>query len=495
MRRLASALIVLAVTAVGAQTAAAAPPSPGAAGIGDRLFPQLGNGGYDVLHYDLSLRYATSSPSQPVDGTVRVVARATQGLSRFDLDFAGGAIGDVYVNGKAATWTRSGEELVITPPRSLREGQVFSTRVRHFTATPTKPDPDVAESTAFFTTPDGSATADQPNIAHFLYPSNDHPRDKARFTFALDVPAGTTAVANGVLVSREDRDGRWIWRYRQRQPMATELTQVAVGNFAVITRQGQDGVLLRDVVPRRLAADLEPKLATVVQHVPWLRERVGDFPFDAYGSLVVDQPLAFALETQTLSLYDTTWFGRPPAGWEPVMVHELSHQWFGDSVSPFEWSDVWLNEGHATWYENLYAQDKGLLRQSTEKLVPPAGANDLDALMRWAYGLGDIFRQLWGPVARPVGPEFDKLFSPQVYYGGALVLFALRQEVGADVFQAIERAWLRRFRGRSASTDDFIAVASEVAGRDLTAFLRAWLYGTKTPPMPGHADWTVTPSS
>ena len=81
-----------------------------------------------------------------------------------------------------------------------------------------------------------------------------------------------------------------------------------------------------------------------------------------------------------------------------------------------------------------------------------------------------------------------------MYFGGALVLYAIRQEIGAEAFERLERRWLSRFRGRSASTLDFIALASEVAGRDLTAFLRAWLYDTNTPPMPGHPDWKVLPS-
>jgi len=201
-RRVALAVVLTTLVAVWPAPAAAAragtAPTPGAAGIGDPLFPRLGNGGYDVLHYDLRLRYGTSAPSQAVDGTIRVIARATQALLRFDLDFAGSGVGDVFVNGREATWARDGEELVVTPSRPLRSGQVFSTRVRHFTATPTTVQPGQA-TVAFFSTPDGSATAPQPDLAHRLFPSNDHPRDKARFTFTLDVPQGTTAVANGTI--------------------------------------------------------------------------------------------------------------------------------------------------------------------------------------------------------------------------------------------------------------------------------------------------------
>src|SRR6185436_12233052 len=107
-------------------------PSPGAPGIGDRLFPTLGNGGYDVQHYDLDLRYETAAPSQGIDGTATIVAVATQSLSRFDLDFAGDSVGSVAVNGAPATFTRDGDELVITPQRPLPKGRPFVVRVAHY---------------------------------------------------------------------------------------------------------------------------------------------------------------------------------------------------------------------------------------------------------------------------------------------------------------------------------------------------------------------------
>jgi hypothetical protein len=114
--------------------------------------------------------------------------------------------------------------------------------------------------------------------------------------------------------------------------------------------------------------------------------------------------------------------------------------------------------------------------------------------MRSVYGVGDLFRAVLGPVAQPPTAEpVLALFNNNVYLGGGLTLYALRQQVGDATFRAIERAWVTRFRGRSAATEDFIALASQVAGQDLSGFLRDWLFGTTTPAMPGHPDWTVTP--
>jgi aminopeptidase N len=460
------AAAVLAAALAAGPAAAAESPTPGAPGVGDRLYPSLGNGGFDVDRYTLELAYL-SARDVTVAGDVTVDARATQALSRFDLDFAGHGVRSVTVDGDAAGWTRFGEELVVTPAAAIADGRRFRVRVT-FTGA-------VNIGTA-----DGSVTALQLAGAHRLFPSSDHPSDKATYTIRVNVPAGTTAVANGVLAGRRTRAGRTTWEYRHRRPMATELLQVAVGALDVTERGSAAGVPLRDATPRRHTADLAPALSSTAFHMPWLRDRLGSYPFENYGVLAADVAIPFALETQTLSLFPVGWLRAFPRElYEPIMVHELAHQWFGNSVSPAQWSDLWLSEGHATWYENLYAAERGW--------------RDFETVIRQAYRSADRWRAVFGPVALPSASNEVELFSPNVYEGGAVVLFALRQEVGDEVFRRIERTWLKRFRHGVASTEDFITHASLVARRDLSGFLRRWLYGTKAPPMPGRPDWTVDP--
>ena len=490
-RAVGPALMLLAVLAAPAAATAA---SPGAAGLGDRLAPGLGNGGYDVLHYDLDLRYATSAPSQSVDGTVTILAQATQSLSRFNLDFGGDRVGSVSVDGRAAAVRPDGEELVITPRRAIDKREKFIVRVSHFVATPTAAG-DEPESVAFFTHADGSATAFQPYFAHLYFPSNDHPRDKATFSFRFDVPAGAEAVANGLPLGHWTSRGRTIWAYVQRQPMATELTQLAVGNYDLTTPGRHPGVLLRDVTAPSLTAFLRPMLALIPDHMRWMEDWVGRYPFDVYGALVPDAAdIGFALETQTISLYDDNWFTQNTQGvWEPTMMHELAHEWFGNSVSPYEWSDLWFNEGHASWYEFIFAEENGQLAEDTEGWPDETGYATLEELMEAIYAHGDQWRQDFGPVARPISGDAAGLFNFQMYHGGSLVLYALRQKIGNRAFEQVERELVRRYRDDVLRTADFIALASHVARRDLSGFLRSWLYGETTPPMPGHPDWEVDP--
>ena len=492
MRRPLLPASLFAALALFAAPAHAAAPSPGSAGLGDRLFPQLGNGGYDSLHYDLDLRYATASPTQALDGTVTVLAQSTQALSSFDLDFAGRSVGSIAVDGQPASFKRVDQDIVITPRQTIPDDKTFSVTVSHFTAVPTVPNGGDFSLSAFFSHPDGTATAGQPNFTHFFLPSNDHPRDKATFTIHFDVPAGATAVANGVLASQDTSGGRSHFTYLQRQPMATELIQLAVGNLDVVDNGIHSGVPLRDVFGASVPDDIRGDFGLTGSQIDWMQDRVGRYPFDVYGSLVVQADLGFALETQTLELIDTSWFTDFGQGvWEPTELHELSHMWFGDSVSPYSWSDLWLNEGHASWYEFLYAEEKRELAEDTAYYPDKKGYKTMDALMKAVYAHGDQWRHDSGPVALPTSEA--TMFDFQRYHGGALVLYALRQVVGAATFQQIERAWLSTYEGKSASTDDFIALASRVSGRDLESFLRAWVYGTKTPPMPGHPDWKVDP--
>lgn len=458
------------VTSPAQATSAYAPPFPGSPGIGDPLFPALGNGGYDVQHYTVDFGYAPTSKT--FTAQVVITARATQALSRFDLDLEGNTVGGVAVNGAAADWIRRDQELIITPEHWLRFGQRFRVEVNYSGSVAAGHQP----SGFFVTDSGGFVTANQPDVAHSVFPCNDHQSDKATYTFHLTAPAGWIAVANGTLDGRRTHGRLTTWTFTEQHPIASELVSMTVDKYAELDQVGPHGLPIRSIVPTDQVAQYQAIVERTAQHLAWMEAQVGRYPFENYGVHIAKTQLGFALENQTLSLFDPVFFTFPQSEWDPVMVHELSHQWFGDSVAPAVWSDVWLNEGHATWYEWTYAESKGYY--------------SLQSRVRTAYSNGDLDRQEYGPVAQPT---VASLFAPNVYDGGALVLFALREKVGVVAFQRIERAWVRSYRDGVAGTQDFIALASWVSGQDLEQFLTDWLYGTKTPPMPGHPDWTVKP--
>ncbi|EFH28910.1 MULTISPECIES: M1 family metallopeptidase [Streptomyces] len=478
-RRRAAALLASAVSVC--LLAASAPAEP--LGVGDRLFPHLGNPGYDVASYDLSFHYPGSN-TKPLTAVTTIDAWTTTELDRINLDFAHGEVRSVEVDGRPADFTGAGEDLVVTPDEPLPRGSWMRITVRHTSDPVSAADRDGG----WVRTADGLAMANQADVAHLVFPCNDHPSDKAMFTIRITAPDGYTAVANG-LPTGVDRFGRaTTWTYRTRHPMATELAQVSIGRSTVLHREGPHGLPVRDVVPAKDRAALEPWLKKTPGQLAWMENKVGTYPFETYGLLMATADTGFELETQTLSLFEKDLFTEPAyPKWyvESIMVHELSHQWFGDSVSPRTWSDLWLNEGHATWYEALYAEEKA--------------GRTLEARMKAAYSASDRWRAAGGPPAAPKPPKAGQkigIFRANVYDGAALVLYALRQEIGHKSFESLERAWVQEHRDGTASTADFVHLASEISGRDLDGFLQGWLYGKKTPPMPGRPNWkAVAPAA
>ncbi|MFF8659437.1 M1 family metallopeptidase [Streptomyces huasconensis] len=479
--RLALAAAITLAAALTAPPSQAAPardgrPSPGAPGLGDPLFPLDGNGGYRVDRYYLDFDW--QAPKTPFEAATTIRATSTQALSRFNLDFAGNTLHAVTVDGAKAGASREGDELTVTPKSPIRKGSSFTVKVT-YTADPaqTRHRDDAIEDYGWIPTPDGTVVYPQPNGARMIFPSDDHPSRRAPVTFRISTPADRTAVANGKLVSRvEVPGGRVRWTYDSEQPLSTQLVQLAVGKFRLVESEGPGGLPLRDVVPEALVEPTAEYRKLTPGHLAWLEERLGPYPFHRYGVLVGDTDLGVALETQTLSLVPKADLLGTKVDAERNLVHELTHQWFGNSVALESWSDLWVSEGHARFYERLYSEAHG--------------GDSLEAAMKTAYAAHDQWRKDFGAPAEPTEPN---LFKRMRYDGSALVLYALRERVGDATFQKIERAWVSGFQGRTASTRDFIDLASQVAGEDLEGFLRPWLYGAKTPPMPGHPDWVVDP--
>ncbi len=435
------------------------PRDVGPAGAGDPYFPTLGNAGYDVEHYTLDLDYDPGT--DVLGGTATIEAEAMDALELFHLDLVGMEVASVTVDGTEADYERDDAELVVTPAEPLGAGEPFTTVVTYSGV----PDAAIADSlgieVGWVTTEDGAYVLSEPDGARTWYPVNDHPSDKAAYTFELTVPDPYVAAANGVLTERTPANGQTTFVWDAPEPMASYLAEVAVGEF-VIEDDGTAGdVAIRNVYAADLAEEAARATESTAEMVEFFSEKWGPYPFDAYGVLVVDVPLGVALETQTLSL-----FGPDTVGNEIILAHELAHQWFGDAVSLARWRDIWLNEGFATYAEWMWAEhaDGIPIARSAEQIYEA---------------------QSPGGQSRPIlDPGPDGLFAAPVYERGGLTLYALRLEVGDAVFDEILGTYFERFNGESVTTDDFVAVAEEVSGEDLDALFAAWLLQTDLPPFP-----------
>jgi len=236
---------------------AKAPPhfSAGAPGVGDPYFPLDGNGGYEVDHYGLDLTYDPATDR--LIGVATIEATATKNLSRFNFDFDGLTVRSIRVEGRGATWERHRGELMVTPRNGLERDQSFVVVVRYDGIPGTFR--DVFGGFGPFRTHDGVLILGEPHGASTWFPANDHPIDKAGFTFDITVPEGLEAVANGVLEGSTTQGGWTTWSWEADDPMPTYLAAMAVGEFDVRAYE-TDGIRYWDAVdPVLLEPVAEPR--------------------------------------------------------------------------------------------------------------------------------------------------------------------------------------------------------------------------------------------
>jgi aminopeptidase N len=403
-----------------------------------------------------------------INARATITARSRQALARFDLDLSGLTVQSVTVDGVAATVERRSRELVITPGHAIENDHDFTTVVDYTGGPLPRSTPSLPIAVGWIATGNGSFTLSQPEGASTWFPVNDHPSDKATYTFHVDVPDGVIAVANGDLVGQAPAGaGRVAWTYELEDPMASYLAQVVVGDFRVTAESGPDGVQIRNVLDSALADEAAPMFTRTAEMISYFSSLFGKFPFDIYGGLVVNERTLLSLETQTLSTFGSELVGDPEA--ETTVAHELAHQWFGDSVSVESWEDMWLNEGFATYAEWLWKE------HTTGVPVAQTAQTTLDELR------GDPRSEV-----PPGDPGAENLFGISVYRRGALTLQALRLTIGDDAFFTTLRNYISKFAFANVSTDDFISVAEEASGRnDLRPLFDAWLYQPALPRLPG----------
>ncbi|MBP2583771.1 aminopeptidase N [Streptomyces sp. PvR006] len=457
---LAAALTALALLAGGCTEATGGVRgAPGSAGLRDPYFPKLGNGGYDVGHYALTLAYDPGTGR--LDGTAEITARATQDLSAFNLDLAGLTVEGASVDGEPAAVNRAGNELTLRPREEIRDGAEFRTTVAYGGVPEPVTDADGSRE-GWLRTDDGAVAVGEPAGSMTWFPGNHHPSDKASYELALTVPAGLEGLSNGVRTARRtEADGRVTTEWRAAEPMASYLATVAIGRYETATAApGSGTVPVLTAAERPIAAATAPLRGEVPEIIARQERRFGPYPFSTAGAIVTeDGTLGYALETQTRPVFPAAAFDRT------TLVHELAHQWFGNSVSPATWRDLWLNEGFATYAEWLYTEEYEQVPARTH--FERAFAQEAN----WAF-----------PPAAP--PTAENLFDPPVYQRGAMVLHKLRETVGDETFDEILRGWPAKYRHANASTDDFTSYAESVAGRDLDELWDVWLYGDGRPAKP-----------
>lgn len=465
MRRpLAAAAVALALTTpllvVG--PAAADRYDPGSTEGGDPYLPWAGNGGYDVGHYDLTLRFDPATGR--LDGTAVVTLTASADLDSFSLDLRDLTATSVLVDGKRATFTQQppdeetgmGGELVVRPRPKLKAGTTHEVSVV-YGGVPGQPEDLGGSLYGFVSFPDGAFVANEPDGAATWYPVNDVPTDKATYDFRITVPAGKTAVANGEPVGDPvTADGWTTFTWSAVDPMASYLSTASVGDYVRSDQTGPGGLPILNYVDTGVTGNrlitTTNSLARQPAMIAYFEGIYGEYPFTSFGAIVDDDTVFYALETQTRPIYSGS-------ASENTVAHELAHQWVGNSVTPETWPDLWLNEGFATYSAWLWADHRGTRSIQTNY---NAVYNRPASSSFWSVPPGD--------------PGAEDLFNGAVYDRGAAALHALRGKIGDPAFFTLLRRWATENANSNVSTADLVSLAEEVSAQQLDAFFQTWIY-------------------
>ena len=420
-------------------------------------------GDFDVTYYRLDLRFLPEDKA--IAGRVDLEALANDDIREVALDLADTLqVDTTFLDGRSTQFIRTGNKLILAAKPEIKSGSRFAVTVEYH-GTPKRPG-------LVFTMHDNKpeiVSYGLPFTARLWWPCKDTPSDKADSAdIFFTVPSDLVAVSNGTLVSKTtSNNGTATSHWRVSYPIYPDVISIAAADYARFSlpyRYGGGNELMNlefyvfpeDIDKAKIDFDVLPQILRFYSGL------FGEYPFitEKYG--LVEFSIQSFREHQTIPSIGARMITGDHAN-EWVIAHDLAHQWFGNSVSLQSWKDIWLNEGFSSFASWLWLEHS-------------KGTAALDSL------LGETGNSpLNGPVLINDTTSFGKLFSEDTFVKGAWVLRMLQHVVGDECFFASIKSYLKEFRYKNCSTEEFEHVVERNYGRPLNWFFDEWLGGTGRP--------------
>ena len=422
----------------------------------------------DVLNYAFALTLS--------DATDEIVGEATvdirflvDGITRVRLDLInqgsdgrGMAVTEVTSSDGAVTFSHQNDVLFISlsgPTRANQRSQ-YRVRYRGIPATGLIIGPNKHGDRTFF-------SDNWPNRARNWLPTIDHPYDKATSELIVTAPDHYQVVSNGLKIEETALpDGMLLTHWKQSVPIATWLYNLGVARFAVQHVDDYMGKAIQTwVYYQDRDAGFYDFAVPTKQVLEFYGDRIGPYSYEKLAN-IQSNSVGGGMEAATSIFYgDNSVTGERTTRWRNVIIHEIAHQWFGNAVTEYDWDDVWLSEGFATYFtllfrEHQYGRDdfvQGLL-ESRDRV-------------RSFYEENPEYRIVHDDLG-----DMSRVTSSHTYQKGGWTLHMLRGVIGDDAFWSGIQDYYRRYRDKNATTDDFRRAMEEASGRDLTEFFHQWLY-------------------
>jgi len=376
------------------------------------------------------------------------------------------------------------EQLVVHPAMDIARGDTFLLKI-NYSGEPKqglyfqRPEEGI-EGSRYEVWSQGQGTANR-----FWIPLFDYPNDKFSYEGVFRVKKGYEVLSNGVLASRTIRGNKEEFHWKLDQPQVSYLIMVAAGEYDV-HRDSLGAFPVDYWMPPGISKEMvNDNFARTPDMIEFFADYTGvPYPYGKYDQVVVQNFLYGGMENTTATvLTDRTLYDRPALmtrSSDYLVAHELAHMWFGDMLTCREWSQMWLNEGFATYFGNLYN-----LRVHGE-----------DA---WRYDMyrynqiGTIENDKGNDPPRPLVTDFynriDGRNSNNVYSKGASVLYMLRHLLGDDAFREVIRAYAGERRHKTVETADLMRAVREVTGQNLDWFFEQWVFLAGHPRLKVNKRW------
>ncbi|MBD2702115.1 DUF3458 domain-containing protein [Spirosoma sp. BT702] len=423
--------------------------------------------GVDVLHYGFSLTLSDSSNQIKGETTIRFTRADDRQTVWFDLissksdsSVTGMKVRSVALaDGKAAPFSQRNNRVFINLPAAPNQPTELVIRYDGI------PEKGLIISRNKF----GERTFfgdNWPNNARNYLPVVDHPSDKATCTFAVNAPATYRVIANGKFMGESSLpNGRKLTRWQETTPIPTKVMVIGAAQFAVEEVGAVGGVPVQSWLYPRDSQKGFIDYRPAKEILQYFINKIGPYSYEKLAN-VESTTIFGGMENASCIFYnEKVIVGRKDSDVEALLAHEIAHQWFGNSATETDWSQLWLSEGFATYFSALY-------------LEHAYGKDTLNAVLN--QNKGQIFRysalKPKGTIVDSTANDLMDLLNPNSYQKGGWVLHMLRHELGDDTFWKGIRAYYEKFRNRNAQTSDLQAVMESASGKKLGQFFQQWLY-------------------
>jgi len=428
---------------------------------------------YDLEHSKVVMRFEPEQ-KKVIGDVTHTLTLLRDGLDQISFDSVGLQIESVRVNRNAAKFEITDTKLVVDLPKGAKSGAKYDVEIK-YQGTPTKG--------LYFILPDKSypdrplqiwSQGESEDTRYYL-PTYDYPNDRLTTETILTVPAKWITISNGRLISVTDTGGGTkTWTWRESLPSSTYLFTVVAGEFDELKNSWRN-IPVTYYAPQGRGDRLGPNYSRTPEMIDLFSRVLGvDYPWEKYSQAMVDEFVAGGMENSSATTNTADSLRNPKLVPEyeqdedPLISHELAHQWFGDLVTTKDWGNIWLNEGFATFMETVWAEAHY--------------GKDVADYDRWQgahqwFAMHSLFEK---PIVRY---DFDDSseFDGNAYGKGGWVLYMLRHRLGDDAFYAGLKHYLEVNRGKNVTTCDLSKAMEEATHTSVDQFFRQWVYGAGAP--------------